>query len=606
MIFAPDDAPSSVARVLTDIGDLATGKSITQLLELVSRKLKTTDSDGDTPMVDSQALSDDEDDYDFEEDEDDEDAEEYFPDEDIGPKAYVEDKGPTSQQSYTKPTSAFRHRIRADLMTAKANGFKVGHHGGLMDGLGCYVSLSCRISKLGISEEAMRAWQVEPDEYLVAIFHYPSGYKSMDSMKSYDISTGRRCFGARVGICSTYKPTMQEAILAFTKLSKEDEKRREEQSQPTKYSGSARGFRNCFISRPLNELLEERFLTLLNYRYNGMPWDGAETFYNDKIGAQSVHAELGLEEHYLEPEISSAVYPPLVTADHITESTDSCHSLPLVGMQFILRHFVRCTDFCLVCFSKMPDDLQAIKPYVCEKPLCLYQYMSLGFGPSIEHEIQSQPKVVDLLISFCYVSARLGKLKHFPTGLSLMVPSSSAYDKDYVNQQQDPYSSGYHAPSPDQPPVTNEAASVSTKIRYNEVTREILFEKKDDKCPLRVGDWVIIRLDHQINRPMHCRVAETALYPTVKVAAPVEPVLPLDPRASNQPVSSVPSRISNTPQQATKVTPKAVNEFQNATYFTYDQNFDDLHDYHKREAIYALLDILPSVSDMKDYLSTLR
>ena len=470
MIFAPDDAPDSVAGALANISDAATGKTISQLLELISRELESTDGDGDRQMVDSQ-------DYDgLEDDSDYDDVDEYFPDDDMVPRHFQGNQNTSTViEGYTKPTSEFRHRIRSDLMTAKANGFKVGHLGGLMDGLGCYVSLSCRISKLGISEEAMQAWQVEPTEYLVVVFHYPNGYKSMDSMKSYDAPTARRNFGVRIGISATYKPTMQEAIRAFATLNKENEKRRED-SQAESQGTMAPGFRNSFISRPLNELLEERFPSLLHYRYNGMPWAGAEFFYNDHIATNPRPANLGLDDKYWHEEHTCKAYPALVTSDHIRESVDQDHSLPLVGMQFVLRHFVRCTEFCLICFTKMPDDLQAIKPYVCDKPLCLYQYMSLGFGPSIEHEILSQPKVVDLLISFCYTSARSGGLKDFPSGLSLMVPSSLAYEKDYTNTQAPSYNAwgGQAVPAQVPPPVTAAETSQLNKIRYNSMTRYVI------------------------------------------------------------------------------------------------------------------------------------
>jgi ubiquitin-conjugating enzyme E2 Q len=268
---------------------------------------------------------------------------------------------------------------------------------------------------------------------------------------------------------------MQEAIRAFATLNKEDEKRRAD-SQAESQGATAGGFRNSFISRPLNELLEERFPNLLHYRYNGMPWAGAEEFYNDHIATNHAHADLGLSDKYLETEYASTAYPALVTSDHIQESVDQEHSLPLVGMQFVLRHFVRCTEFCLICFTKMPDDLQAIKPYVCDKPLCLYQYMSLGFGPSIEHEILSQPKVVDLLISFCYTSARSGGLKDFPSGLSLMVPSSLAYEKDYTNTQAPNYNSWGAQGVPVQvpPPVTAAETLELHRIRYNSKTRYVI------------------------------------------------------------------------------------------------------------------------------------
>jgi ubiquitin-conjugating enzyme E2 Q len=585
MIFAPDDAPDSVAGALAKISDAATGKTILQLLELISRELESTDGDGDHQMVDSQ-------DYDgLEDDSDYDDVEEYFPDDDMVPRHLQGNHNmSTAIEGYTKPTAEFRNRIRSDLMTAKANGFKVGHLGGLMDGLGCYISLSCRISKLGISEEAMQAWQVEPTEYLVAIFHYPNGYKSMDSMKSYDAPTARRNFGVRIGISATYKPTMQEAVRAFATLNKEDEKRRED-SQAESQGTVAKGFRNSFISRPLNELLGERFPNLLHYRYNGMPWAGAEEFYNDHIAKNHTHAELGLSDKYLDKEHVSAAYPALVTSDHIHESVDQEHSLPLVGMQFVLRHFVRCTEFCLICFTKLPDDLQAIKPYVCDKPLCLYQYMSLGFGPSIEHEILSQPKVVDLLISFCYTSARTGALKDFPSGLSLMVPSSLAYGQDYTNTQAPNYNAwaGQGVPAQAPPPVTAPETSQIHQIRYNSVTQEILFENKNEKCPFRAGEWVMIRTSD--GPAMHCRVSDTSLFPSVKVATPIKPAV------SELPVVTNYSAGHQTVKPAATVDSKPVNEFRPATFAAYNQNFDDLHDFHKREAVYAMLDILPTVTE---------
>ena len=54
MLIAPDDAPKLVANALSAIAGSAYGKSIEQLLELTSRKLESTDDDGDQQMLDSQ------------------------------------------------------------------------------------------------------------------------------------------------------------------------------------------------------------------------------------------------------------------------------------------------------------------------------------------------------------------------------------------------------------------------------------------------------------------------------------------------------------------------------------------------------------------------
>ena len=607
MIFGPDNASSNVANVLASIS--AAGKTVPQTMELVFRKLGAIDEDGDEQMIDSQQF--DAFDDDIDEDDDNDDGEDYFPgDEEAMPKIFDINTRPSALPAgSTEPTSDFRQRIRRDLLLAKNSGFKVGHIGGLMDGWGCYVSLSIRVSKLGISSEAMSAWNLEPNEYLIVLFNYPSGYKNMDDMRSYDASQAQRSFGMRVGLSTTYKPTMQEAVQAFTLLSKHKEKKEQESSRNESQERPAaqKGFRHSFISRPLDELLEHRFHMLLKYRYAGMPWSGAEAFYNEQISKPSQNHSAGQDDKYYAPEVVSAAYPPLVTADHIQDAKGSEHSLPLVGMQFVLRHFVRCTEFCLICFTKMSDDLQAIKPYVCDNPLCLYQYMSLGFGPSIEHEILSQPRVVDLLVSFCCASARESRLKDFPSGLSLDVPHPSSYAGHYqANSPQ-------YGPTP--PPLGQNAIASHTSSPVNTSqgsfdalyiakTNELLFEDRTQICPVRVADWITIFTESNQTTPFHCRVSDTSYYPSVKLSEPIQPVFV---ETQLYPYSAPGSNTSSVPSApkllADPWAPKLATNIESVSFHIYNQNFDDLSDEHKRQAILVLLDLVPPVKDMREYLS---
>lgn len=602
MIFGPDDASASVASTLSDIS--ATGKSVQQILELVSRKLESTDRDGDHQMLDSQNFEGLEDSTGDEDEDEDDYGEDYFPgDEDMLPRPYSNSHHTPISGAFTEPTAASRQRIRRDLLAAKSSGLKVGHLGGLMDGLGCYVSISIRIAKLGISEEAMQAWQIEPNEYLIVLFHYPHGYKSMDDIRAYDNSQAHRNFGMRIGISKSYKPTLQEAIQAFTKLSREEADEQEESQQTESQQGAAvhQGFRSSFISKPLHHLLDDRFHMILKYRYGGMDWSGAELFYYDKVHEDASKHSQGSDDKYYLPEVITTIYPSVVTADHIQQTTGQEHSLPVVGMQWVLRHFVRCTEFCLICTSKMPDDLQAIKPYVCDNPLCLYQYMSLGFGPSIEHEVLSQPKVVDLLISFCYSSARLSRLKDFPSGLSLTVPPSLAYEDDYPLNQ---YRSHILHPRPNTQPfkaTKTDKEQAPTTIQINLDVREMLFNDKSEPCPFRANEWIVFRFDDEATKPFHCRVVDTTYYPTVKLSEPIEPaVASVDtssygyayasaapPAAASKPVSKI---------------PRDTNTFRSARFQIYNQNFDALSEQNKRQVICLLLDMLPSVESLRRYL----
>lgn len=176
----------------------------------------------------------------------------------------------------------------------------------------------------------------------------------------------------------------------------------------------------------------------------------------------------------------------IVTADHLQEGTGDNMSLPLIGMQFVMRYLVRCTEFCLVCHDKIPGDFEALKPYVCSKPLCLYQYMSLGFGPSIEHAILTQPYVVDLLISFCYSTAKKPtdvKLRQYPVGMSLIVPETD--DVTVLNP------GTRRTPSQNAATNTRERMPPRT-VKFDESGGELLFPDSSQPCPISVGDWIML------------------------------------------------------------------------------------------------------------------
>lgn len=409
-------------------------------------------------------------------------------------------------------------------------------------------------------------------------------------------SNAETSFEMRIGISTAYKPTLQEAIRAFTDLSKEKDKHSQEQKQKESQEAQQtprRGFRDAFISRPLNGLFKERFVQLLKYRDRYMPWHGTELLYHANIG-RSVHSDPGLAKEYRMSDQKGTAWPSIVVKDHMMES-DGPYSLPLVSMQFALRHFVRCTEFCLVCFKKMPDDLQAIKPYVCEDTFCLWQYMSLGFGPSIEHEILTQPKVADLLISFCYVSARNGRLQDFPNGLGLMVPPPGTFEYSYktIGTPIDRWSGAQPKAQPKNVQKVADAAADCIHMRYNAFTEEILFDDKSQPCPLRTGDWLIVRIRNS-EKPFHCRVVDTSLYPTVSVSVPIV--------AEPAPNPPVPLSVQHLTATATAAPTEPVDEFQAAHFYKYNWNFDTMNDIEKRQAIIFLLDLLPGVSEMCQFL----
>ena len=527
----------------------------------------------------------------------------------------------TSHSGNRAEVKAVNGRLRRDLRMAKAAGFRVGCIGSLLDGdRDGFVTISCRIAKLGISDEALQAWHLKPCQYFILLLKYSMGYMDIDRLLRSGFPNGTE-LQIRSGVSHTYKVSLGEAIAAFSFL--------EDKSKSSKFAAQRKldetevgGLGRLFIGRPLDDLLNDRLIPLLKYRTAmAFSWDGAENFFNDHQGRNITGAD-GMDGKYWNEDDSQLQnsLPSIVTRDHLADKTTE-YSLPLLAMQFALRHLVRCTEFCLVCHCKVEADFEALKPYVCSKPLCLYQYMSLGFGPSIEHEIVTQPHVVDLLISFCYTSARQHKLRYLPTGMALMVPSLSnlrGYHSTALQQN------GY----PGVPPSTHVSPHSFTSNAFKKSEGSKIFKAKFDGQKMELlfgpgttrvlnpGNWITFPVPNSVCEWYHCRVAEV-LHPTVILGKPFVRGTKQEPKAdprvtvsvsqhraygtNSQNVSALTPAATPPPLTPKDAVPKQLPEIE---FSIYDQNFDDLEDHEKQTAIYYLLDTLPSVQSMSEYLQS--
>lgn len=459
--------------------------------------------------------------------------------------------------------SDLKAKIRHDLCAAKVAGFKIGYLGDLTGSV--IVSISCRIAKLGISDEAMQAWGVRSNQYLVLLIRYPRNYLDFYQIL-HEESRGCKLFvQMHVGLCDSYKPSLASALQAFMPFANS---LHDLQSLPHETDNS-QNLAPLFIGRPLQTLLNERFVKIVSYRYTfGFSWAGAELYFNNSQGKMLDSEEI-TDEAYFAPEDWGFSAPRFLTADHMSDTFPPARfSFPLLAMQFTLRHFVKCTEFCLVCHCKTEAYFEALKPYVCSKPLCLYQYMALGMGPSLEWEVLSQPYVVDLLISFTHSSALDGRLNDFPIGLGLKVPPVAEFREfGQINRVSSLPFRPEQIPAP-----SSHAANLDTS------EMKLLIPKSPREPSLRTGDWiVIICRDHS---HWHCRVNSTEDWPSVQLGSPV--ILPDQKQYQDRGRS---------------------NWVESVVFVVYNQNFDNLDIVEKRKAIRMLLDTLPDVDAMKAFLS---
>ena len=462
---------------------------------------------------------------------------------------------------------------------------------------------------------------MDPSQYFILLIRYTAGYRDLDRLTGAPPHEGNSGVEIRAGLSGRYKISIDQAVAAFAQL--EDKSRSSKLMKAQKSDDQGSGLGRLFIGRPLDELLNDRLIPLLRFRLGmGFPWNGAELFFNDHQG-RALTADAGVDAKYWAEDNSYILQglPNLVTQDQL-QSILKQYSFPLLAMQFALRHLVRCTEFCLVCHCKVEADFEALKPYVCSKPLCLYQYMSLGFGPSIEHEIITQPHVVDLLISFCYTSACNRKLRYLPTGMALMVPSPALMpgSETPLPYPSPSYSYPHLVDGVNTGQISSKAkkdlSAKTYKARLDLSKNELIFDPGSARV-LHPGNWIGFPVSQGAKEDYyHCRVLDV-IHPTARLGEPIVQTKKTGGKTTQATAMSASQRhlsganIANapttltpatTPPPTTHLIENQIDKYQPVEIVVYDQNFDDLDANDKQKSIVLLLDSLPSVPQMSVYL----
>ncbi|KAK4122686.1 hypothetical protein N657DRAFT_574909 [Parathielavia appendiculata] len=427
------DPPPPVEAAVKVAQDCLSGLSVYEMVAVFAGRLEkeiVRDVGGEDDSLDE---------YDDEDENDDYDA------------AYDADY-PSDGDEFGLPSSTFRsfhqrakpvdtpkpllQRIRRDLRQIKQAGYKVG----FLDSFGRtaatgIVSISVRVDKLALSDEAMEAWDVKFPDYVVLLIRFAKKYDPLERVIAQAASHTEVTF--RIGKCNKYKPSLHQALGAFA----ESTHALALDNSETKHADVAH-FEKLFISNSLESFLNESFISLLKIRENShLDWEGANEYFLTRTGfcteadqppqppapgQASQTSDLAADGH------------DILGRDHLLEEGPANErSLPLVAMQFAMRYFVKCTEYCLRCHRRLEKGFEALRPYVCSDPLCLFQYMAMGFGPAVEHEILTEPYVVDLLVSLCYTAIQPFRgygygvapqtetklpIRSLPVGLRLRVP----------------------------------------------------------------------------------------------------------------------------------------------------------------------------------------
>ncbi|KAI0395710.1 hypothetical protein F5Y17DRAFT_184426 [Xylariaceae sp. FL0594] len=424
LVFAISDAPDNIKNIFDNLNnDTTTTKSevtVGDIIEKITSKICATlsSSGSDMDEASDQPISD------WEEDGD----EATYDSDDFGGDDF---DIPGTAASEIPPSVL--ERMRRDLKACKDAGFRVGMISGADSPDHQIVSISIKASKLGVSDETRMAWNLDGPWYVVLLMKYDGGYILGEDVVQEKASLPPK-LQFRLRKCSRYRPTLGQAYAAFTP-----------HHPGANYGQSTtdREFSTFGVDGFIEPLLNHDLLNMIRVKKAAkVSWDQAKRM----VSALATHAQTECSETTqgsaspVNPVIERGVHP-FLRVDHLLSENQPSLSLPLVAAQCAFSYLLKCTDYCMVCQDKISQNFEAIKPYVCSKPLCLFQYMALGLGPVIDHEIVRQESVVDLLISFCYTSLWVfsRRPRRYPEGMNIEVPcirstASVAAQDDYLVQ----------------------------------------------------------------------------------------------------------------------------------------------------------------------------
>lgn len=618
---ASENVATSVVSALKDLQDYPSGMQLPDLIMALSTRLdrafRSVDGDEDIFMEDSQDPHDSDDSME-------DDVYDDFTDPAFG-------LSPMRTKSQYRPHSRLApdilRRIKLDLRGARNAGCRVGVLDGLqLSSSSSIFSLSIRASELCLSQEALEAWDVEISDYIILLVRVDGLYPFAEQLLEQPCANFDVDF--RFGKGAKYKPSPAQARAAFLTEASRNRDAPEAKAQ-TLNDDQGRTFEKIFISNSLEQFLNEQCLSMIKLRLQNpaYSWDDANEHLRNMSSRAwddqpPANANSDQEVANSEPESKSTTktrstrkskgketattaaaaskadeelpspkpIPNFLAWDAAAASRplEQC-SLPLIVMQFAVHYFSRCTEYCLRCHQHIGMEFEALKPFVCSNPLCLFQYLSMGFGPSIEHEILTQPYVVDLLVSLCYSSVQFPRanymhvidqgspqyrIREFPCGLHLKVP-----DPSNVVSSTTTTAANINAAAPSAiTAAANEVTAVPiTFIKVlADLHNRVLTVPMDDLGRIAPDTWIMLREGIRLNY--------------------AEPVY------HHARVKYIDQRTGNLEVELKFLEPPRAPGAVEMDLLLYDTEFDDLDNKGKAGSMMTILKSLPPISLLREYL----
>ena len=139
-------------------------------------------------------------------------------------------------------------------------------------------------------------------------------------------------------------------------------------------------FESFALSAPLDSLFAEKFEQIVACRREfAVGWAGAEQHSFALGGPKSAIDKKAAAKADKDDKFAAASYK--LPADP-QASPATRDNFPLTAFAYLLRRFVMCSKFCLICFKS--TEFSSLKAFVCSSDLCLFQLFNLDLAVSLE------------------------------------------------------------------------------------------------------------------------------------------------------------------------------------------------------------------------------
>ncbi|RUS26515.1 hypothetical protein BC938DRAFT_470661 [Jimgerdemannia flammicorona] len=306
------------------------------------------------------------------------------------------------------------------------------------DRFGFEVAIAFPAKRLGLSEDAATAWNLDVDRWVYIVCIMQFGTKYVDLQEIAKQVPNESDYGQLKEACKTTYPVSVKVLTSTTP----NPKHFFSNARPTSVGSTSGGTSESSLQSPataapeadqfilswtLTDHLGTNLLSLICDRiWWNLGWESVEfaaaeraadnrQFLNDARAAFRGEFDKCLErEIQFSRSAAHGLLSVLEQEQYEASAEARNENFLLLVVRYLRRRILLCPNYCLICHRRQAVEFSTLKPFVCNSQLCQHQAQSVGLGKIFETEMVGNEIVIDLLVSLCWAAVEVRALNPAP------------------------------------------------------------------------------------------------------------------------------------------------------------------------------------------------